>query len=113
MSTRHAEFDDLLHVLDEVGCLRHVLLVGSWAEYLYEAAGVLDGYRCAIRTLDIDVLVRNRRLPSPPASVTSVARRHGYLVSQDVLTNTIKLRHPSGLEVELLLGKSAPARRRR
>lgn len=87
--------------------------VGSWAEYLYEAAGVLDGYRCAIRTLDIDVLVRNRRLPSPPASVTSVARRHGYLVTQDVLTNTIKLRHPSGLEVEFLLGKSAPARRRR
>ena len=39
MSTRHDEFDDLLRVLDEAGCLSHVLIVGSWAEYLHESAG--------------------------------------------------------------------------
>lgn len=105
MSIRHAEFDELLRVLDEAGCLAHVLLVGSWAEYLYDVACVLDGFCATIRTLDIDVLVRNRGVPSSPANVPTVAREHGFLVRQDVLTSTTKLVHPSGLEVEFLLGK--------
>ncbi|MBR2682848.1 MAG: hypothetical protein IKE22_06245 [Atopobiaceae bacterium] len=105
MSTRHDEFDDLLRVLDEAGCLSHVLIVGSWAEYLYEAAGAIAGYQCAIRTLDADVLVRNRRRPADALSMPEVAKRHGFLVVRDRITDTTKLVHPMGLEVEFLLGK--------
>lgn len=50
--------------------------------------GVLGGCRRVISTLDIGILMRNCRLPSPPASVITVACRHRCVVSQDVLIDT-------------------------
>lgn len=83
----------------------HVILVGSWAEFAYHEAGLLDGFNPNITTLDVDFLVRNLRRPSPAASLAALARERGFLVESDVLNGTTKLFDTSGLEVEFLIGK--------
>lgn len=65
MSSQADELVRFLRVMDEAGCLEHVVLIGSWAEYVWWHAGLLEGFRPNIRTLDIDLLVRNMRRRAP------------------------------------------------
>ncbi len=87
-------------MLDETGCLEHVMLIGSWAEYAHWRAGLLGGFLPNIRTLDMDFLVRNMRKPIPKAHLVTAARDNGYLVESDRLTGVTKThctpvaRHP-------------------
>lgn len=68
MSSQADELVRFLRVMDEAGCLEHVVLIGSWAEYVWWHADLMEGFRPNIRTLDIDLLVRNMRRPVPPRS---------------------------------------------
>lgn len=88
----------------------HVVLIGSWAEYVWWRAGLMEGFRPNIRTLDIDFLVRNMRRPVPEAHLTAVARERGYLVESDRLTGFTKIYSLGGLEIEFLIGKAGAGR---
>lgn len=79
MKTQERELVRFLRLLDGLGCLQHVMLIGSWAELLYERAGLLEGFEPSIKTMDIDFLVRNMRRPVPEVQVAAEARDHGYL----------------------------------
>lgn len=105
MSSQADELVRFLRVMDEAGCLEHVVLIGSWAEYVWWHADLMEGFRPNIRTLDIDLLVRNMRRPVPEAHLTAVAREHGYLVESDRLTRVTKIYSLGGLEIEFLIGK--------
>lgn len=94
-----------LAILDDLGVLKDVILIGSWAGYLYEHAGVLEGYRHEIATLDLDLLVKNQHLPANPVHLESELREMGYVVKRDYFTSNTKIYDPRGLEVEFLLGK--------
>lgn len=98
-------FARVLDLVEEAGCMRHVVLVGSWAEYVYREAGVLPGFMPNIRTMDVDFLVRNLHRPNPAARLSSLARERGFYVESDRMTGTTKLLDTTGLEVEFLIGK--------
>ncbi len=91
--------------MEEAECSSYVILVGSWAEFVYRESGLLPGFDPNIRTLDVDLLVRNLRRPSPPVNLIGLARERGFLVESDVMHGTTKLLDASGLEVEFLIGK--------
>ena len=105
MNTQERELVRFLRLLDGLGCLQHVMLIGSWAELLYERAGLLEGFEPSIKTMDIDFLVRNMRRPVPEVQVAAEARGHGYLVESDRITDVTKLYSTEGLEIEFLIGK--------
>jgi hypothetical protein len=105
MNTQERELVRFLRLLDGLGCLEHVMLIGSWAELLYERAGLLEGFEPSIKTMDIDFLVRNMRRPVPEVQVAAEARGHGYLVESDRITDVTKLYSIEGLEIEFLIGK--------
>lgn len=105
LADQQAAFARVLELVEEAGCMPHVILVGSWAEFAYREAGLLDGFNPNITTLDVDFLVRNLRRPSPAASLAVFARERGFLVESDVLNGTTKIFDTSGLEVEFLIGK--------
>ena len=71
MNTQERELVRFLRLLDGLGCLQHVMLIGSWAELLYERAGLLEGFEPSIKTMDIDFLVRNMRRPVPEVQVAA------------------------------------------
>jgi len=56
-------FIETLTILDSLGLLEHVILIGSWAEYLYEQCNVVESFISTTKTMDIDFLVKNIRKP--------------------------------------------------
>ena len=74
MNTQERELVRFLRLLDGLGCREHVMLIGSWAELLYERSGLLEGFEPSIKTMDIDFLVRNMRRPAPEVQVAAEGR---------------------------------------
>lgn len=94
----------LLKLLNDNDILDHVILIGSWAEFMYAQTGVLPGYTMTLRTLDIDFLVKNLRRPTQPISLPHLAKEVGYVVDHDIIMDTTKLYSPNGgLEIEFLI----------
>ena len=95
----------LLKVLNDNDVLDHVVLVGSWAEYVYAMGGILPGFTVNLRTLDVDFLVKNLRRPTAPIDVAALAKEEGYSIAHDTLSGTTKLVSPGGLDIEFLIPK--------
>lgn len=55
---REGVFWDLIDVLDNAGFLSHIMIIGSWAEYLY-VDYFNDDYVPNLKTHDIDVFYQN------------------------------------------------------
>jgi hypothetical protein len=56
-------FWEIIETLDKCGALPHLMIAGSWAEYIYsESLG--DGVRAGFRTRDIDIVILNIRKPA-------------------------------------------------
>lgn len=53
---QHA-FGRVLDLMEDAGCLPYVILIGSWAEFVYRESGLLADYAPNIRTMDIDFLI--------------------------------------------------------
>lgn len=105
LTEQEAAFSRVLSLLDEAGCMRHVVLVGSWAEFVYREADIIAGFNPNITTRDVDFLVRNLRRPNPAAQLVPLARERGFYIESDRLNGTTKLLDTTGLEVEFLIGK--------
>lgn len=105
MNEQQRAFCKILDLIEDAGCMRHVILVGSWAEFVYRESGLIEGFAPNIRTLDVDFLIKNLRKPTPAANLSTMARERGYLVESDILNGTTRLFDTSGLEVEFLIGK--------
>ena len=105
VNTQQKEFLKFIKLLNDNDCLKHVILVGSWAEYVYKETGLIEDYDPNIKTLDIDFLLKNLRRPSPPQNLSALAREAGYIVQNDILDGTTKFLDKAGLEIEFLINK--------
>jgi len=105
MSIQSEEFLRFIKLLNDNDCLEHVILVGSWAEYLYGESGIMLGFEPNIKTLDIDFLLKNLRKPTVPVNLITLAKAEGYLVDSDYITGATKIMDKHGLEIEFLLSK--------
>jgi len=56
-------FWETIKILDNNKVLEHVVLIGSWAEYIYEKSGFLRNFEANLKTRDIDFLIRNINKP--------------------------------------------------
>ena len=106
MSIQSKEFLRFVKMLNDNGCLSHVVLVGSWAEFLYRECGLIKDYDPNIKTLDIDFLLKNLKKPKEPINLITLAREEGYLIENDYITGSTKIYDKSGLEIEFLLNKT-------
>ena len=103
MTEQEKEFIKVLTLLSDNNCLKHVVLIGSWAEYLYQNTGLLPKGTTALRTLDVDFLVKNLRVPQPPVKLEEFALKEGFAVDNHPLLGTTKIRTVSRLEIEFLI----------
>lgn len=95
----------LLKMFSDNGLSEHLILIGSWAEYFYMEAEVLPGYEAAIRTLDVDFLVKNLKKPNPPLNIIGLVKEEGFLVDEDCLTGVTRLLSADGFEIEFLIAQ--------
>jgi hypothetical protein len=103
MPEYEGEFIKIIKLLSDNDLLDHVIVIGSWSEFLYQRTGMIPPNTTALRTLDVDILVRNLRKPEPPVNFESIAREAGYVVDNDVLLGTTKIKSASRLEIEFLI----------
>lgn len=106
MSIQQTEFLRFLKLMSDNHCLDHVILVGSWAEFLYQGTSLLPGFHANLKTLDVDFLIRNLRRPVPAKNLAALARSEGYFIDQDRLTGTTRIVSREGLEIEFLINKT-------
>jgi hypothetical protein len=100
-SVQEEAFWDLIGTLSEVGVLPHMMVIGSWAEYLY-AVYYGDDYVPNIRTLDVDLLYRNIRLPRERVNIFEPLRKKGFVYTENTLSGIGKFFKDGALEIEIL-----------
>ncbi|MBR1862204.1 MAG: hypothetical protein IJ796_10185 [Lachnospiraceae bacterium] len=92
----------VLSALNENGVLPYVILVGSWAEFLYGETALLEGFSSYGKTTDMDFLVRNLRKPPQKVSIMDSMERAGFLYEEDYITGNSKFVNEE-LEIEFLI----------
>ena len=99
------EFLKFVKLLNDNDVLKEMILIGSWAEFLYEESEILPKeYEANIQTLDVDFLLKNLKRPMPPKDLMSLAKEDGYITESDILTGVSKI-YGENLEIEFLLAK--------
>ena len=95
-------FWDTIGILQEAGALEHLVIIGSWAEYIYEQDGIMDGFSSAIKTRDVDFLIPNIRKPRTKVDMVALLEANGFIVQQSSVTQQHRFFKPE-LEVEFLV----------
>lgn len=104
IENRYGEFWEFVEMLDSNDLLQDVIIIGSWAEHIYQRANILSGFTASLRTLDIDILLRNKNHPRDVKNLPAIARAAGYTTQIDYLTGATKLFTKNNqLEVEFLI----------
>jgi len=101
MTEQKKTFWNVIEILDKLNLLDYVLIVGSWAEYLYEESNYFDFFISSIRTTDVDILVKNVRKPDEKVDSLSEFAKNNCDVMFDNFGTTRLLKN--NLEIEFLV----------
>ena len=104
MLMKQNELERVLDILNENGALEHIILIGSWAEYLYKEKEILTNFKPNIRTLDIDFLIKNKNRPSKQINLPNIFKDENFIVEKDVISGVHRILGDE-LEVEFLIKK--------
>ena len=99
-----AIFDEMLDILENTGALPYVIIIGSWAEHIYENTGILQ-YKANLATQDVDLLIPNIRRPADGINISSALQKNGFLLDQTTMGGVgLSKYHKEGLlEIEFLV----------
>ncbi len=75
---QYNHFWNIIEILDKNKLLQHLVLIGSWVEYIYKESGLLKDFNASLRTRDVDFLIRNIRKPDPPVNIFKLLSAEGY-----------------------------------
>ena len=102
MTDQQKAFWDLIGVFDTEGLLPHVMLVGSWAEYLYQHH-LTSGFEANLRTRDVDFLYPNINRPKGnEINIVQGMREKGFIYTEDYISGVGKFVKEDLLELEFL-----------
>jgi hypothetical protein len=108
-------FWETIKILDKNEILEHIVLIGSWSEYIYETSGYLKNFEANLKTKDIDFLIKNINKPKERINIVEILEKEGYEISIDYLSGVYKFFKGKELEIEFLAreigkGQSEPYR---
>ena len=81
MADQKDVFWETLTVLKELNILDNVIVIGSWAEYIYE--NYFDGFKSNIKTMDIDLFYTNLRKPDKKVDLIKTLEDRDFVAMQD------------------------------
>lgn len=97
------EFERFLTCLQEAGCLDYVIVIGSWAEYIYQESGLLKSFEASMKTLDLDFLIPNLRKPAKEVDLVKIATKHGFLYDENIDDRSSRFFGKDEFEIEFLI----------
>ncbi|WP_297644700.1 GSU2403 family nucleotidyltransferase fold protein [uncultured Treponema sp.] len=74
-------FWQTIKAFDEIGLLSHVMIIGSWAEYLFPPLFKTD-FMPNLRTRDVDFFYRNINIPKEKINVVQKLKSIGYVYDE-------------------------------
>ncbi len=92
-------FWQTINAFDEIGLLRYVMIIGSWAEYFYPALFETD-FAANLRTRDVDFFYRNINIPAEKIPLVEKLKEIGYVY--DELDGISRFYKEDLLELEFL-----------
>ena len=95
-------FWETIKILYKNKVLEHVVLIGSWAEYIYETSSYLKDFEGNLKTKDIDFLIKNINRPKEGINIVDILEKEGYETSIDYISGIFKFYKSKDLEVEFL-----------
>jgi len=96
-------FWDLIDTFDEHGILPYVMLIGSWAELIYEKYYFSD-YYSSIRTRDVDFFYKNINLPADKEfDIIGILKEKGFTCETSRLSDVSKFVMEDFLTIEFLI----------
>lgn len=98
-------FWEIIEIFEQNGILEHVMLIGSWAEFIYQESGYFDGFEANLRTRDIDLLIRNIRRPTNKISLIEALEEKGFVTEIDYIDGVHKFYKGSDLEIEFIVAE--------
>lgn len=94
-------FWDAIEVFRSTGALPHIMIIGSWAEYLYTYYYV-EGYRPNVRTRDVDCFYPNIGKPEEKIYISKAFKERGFEYQEDTLTHVGRFIKENLLEISFL-----------
>lgn len=106
-------FWDTITILEKNKVLEYIVLIGSWAEYIYEESNYLKDFEANLKTRDIDFLIKNIHNPKEEINIVEILEKEGYETSIDYISGVYKFYKGKDLEIEFLVrelgrGQSEP-----
>ena len=92
-----------INVLDKNRVLEHIVLIGSWAEYIYEKSGYLRNFEANLKTRDIDFLIKNINKPRDGINIIEILEKEGFETSIDYISGIFKFFKGKDLEIEFIV----------
>ncbi len=103
MNLQQKAFWETIKIFSDLNILDGFILIGSWAEYLYEASNYF-GFKSYLKTMDADLLIKNLRFSkNVKVDLSEVFEKHGYVKFTDSFTGVTKFYKDGVLEVEFLV----------
>ncbi|MEF9916899.1 MAG: GSU2403 family nucleotidyltransferase fold protein [Lachnospiraceae bacterium] len=94
-------FWETIKVFDELKILQHVMVIGSWAEYLFPP--LFDSnFIPNIRTRDVDFFYRNINIPNKKIPLIDKLKEYGFVYSEEPYSEVAKFYKEDLLELEFL-----------
>jgi len=97
-------FLNMLNMLNDVGVLEDIILIGSWCHFFYKVYFSDAQEIPLLRTLDIDFLIPNPPKIHKDVNIPEILETLDFIPSHDYLTGYTKYVHPE-LELEFLIAE--------
>lgn len=96
-------FWETINILSKNKILEHIVLIGSWAEYIYEESGYLRNFDANLKTRDIDFLIKNINKPREGINIVEILEKEGFETSIDYISGIFKFFKGKDLEIEFIV----------
>jgi len=101
MNKQQETFWEAIEIFSKLGVLSHIVIIGSWAEYIYEERKYFKApFLAYVRTTDMDILIKNINKPSWKVDIIKAFEEKDFMHEIDI-TGITKL-YKENLEIEFL-----------
>jgi hypothetical protein len=102
MTEQKAAFWDVIEIFDKEGLLPQVMIIGSWAEFIYQHC-MDSGFVASLRTRDIDIFYHNLMRPQGVnIRISDSMKEKGFIYNEHRITGVGKFIKGDLLEIEFL-----------
>lgn len=101
MNRQQKTFWETIEIFNQLGVLDYIIIIGSWAEYIYEKSKYFDApFLAYMRTTDMDILIKNKNRPNYRIDIISAFKKMDF--DHETSFSGITKLFKENLEIEFL-----------